>query len=180
MHETQVRSLVGKIPWRRAWQPSPVFLPGESHGWRSLAGTVHGVTGSQTWLRHSTTWHMVCLLCSWHSHRVVAFFSNMDSKSDHYLRIIAFVCRGRGPFLPSSRCPARDSAAQLPIQSCVTRWLHFLQWNVSGWSMYSFHSASQTGNHLTWTPSFPTSHRKLHGACTCHNCASQWSDNYCN
>ena len=29
---------VGKIPWRRAWQPTPVFLPGESHGHRSLAG----------------------------------------------------------------------------------------------------------------------------------------------
>ena len=29
---------VGKIPWRRAWQPTPVFLPVESHGQRSLAG----------------------------------------------------------------------------------------------------------------------------------------------
>ena len=29
---------VGKIPWRRAWQPLPVFLPGESHGQRSLMG----------------------------------------------------------------------------------------------------------------------------------------------
>ena len=29
---------VGKIPWRRARQPTPVFLPGESHGQRSLAG----------------------------------------------------------------------------------------------------------------------------------------------
>ena len=29
---------VGKIPWRRAWQPTPVFLPGESHGQRSLTG----------------------------------------------------------------------------------------------------------------------------------------------
>ena len=29
---------VGKIPWRRAWQPSLVFLPGESHGYRSLVG----------------------------------------------------------------------------------------------------------------------------------------------
>ena len=29
---------VGKIPWRREWQPTPVFLPGESHGQRSLAG----------------------------------------------------------------------------------------------------------------------------------------------
>ena len=30
---------VGKIPWRRAWQPTPVCLPGESHGQRSLAGS---------------------------------------------------------------------------------------------------------------------------------------------
>ena len=29
---------VGKIPWRRKWQPTPVFLPGESHGQRSLMG----------------------------------------------------------------------------------------------------------------------------------------------
>ena len=29
---------VGKIPWRRKWQPTPVFLPGESHGQKSLAG----------------------------------------------------------------------------------------------------------------------------------------------
>ena len=29
---------VRKIPWRRAWHPTPVFLPGESHGQRSLAG----------------------------------------------------------------------------------------------------------------------------------------------
>ena len=33
MPETQVR----KIPWRRKWQPTPVFLPGEFHGQRSLA-----------------------------------------------------------------------------------------------------------------------------------------------
>ena len=31
-------SQVGRIPWRRVWQPTPVFLPGESHGQRSLAG----------------------------------------------------------------------------------------------------------------------------------------------
>ena len=29
---------VGKILWRRAWQPTPVFLPEESHGQRSLVG----------------------------------------------------------------------------------------------------------------------------------------------
>ena len=29
---------VRKIPWRRKWQPTPDFLPGKSHGQRSLAG----------------------------------------------------------------------------------------------------------------------------------------------
>ena len=29
---------VGEIPWRRKWQPSPVFWPGEPHGQRSLVG----------------------------------------------------------------------------------------------------------------------------------------------
>ena len=31
---------VGKIPWRRKWQPSPVLLPGKSHGQRSLEGCI--------------------------------------------------------------------------------------------------------------------------------------------
>ena len=29
---------VGKMPWRRKWQPTPIFLPGEFHGQRSLTG----------------------------------------------------------------------------------------------------------------------------------------------
>jgi len=42
-HACQCRRLgfdpwVGKIPWRREWQPTPVVLPGESHGQRSLVG----------------------------------------------------------------------------------------------------------------------------------------------
>ena len=31
---------VRKIPWRKAWQPTPVFLPGESHKQRSLVGYI--------------------------------------------------------------------------------------------------------------------------------------------
>ena len=40
---------VGKIPWRRAWQPTPVLVPGESP-WTEEPGraAVHGVTESQT------------------------------------------------------------------------------------------------------------------------------------
>ena len=42
---------VGKIPWRREWHPTPVLLPGEFHGQRSLAGYSHGVTKSRTQLK---------------------------------------------------------------------------------------------------------------------------------
>ena len=38
MQETLVQFLGQKIPWRREWLPTPVFLPGGFHGQRSLAG----------------------------------------------------------------------------------------------------------------------------------------------
>ena len=39
MREMHVRFPVsGRFPWRRKWQPTPVFLPGKSHGQKSLAG----------------------------------------------------------------------------------------------------------------------------------------------
>ena len=34
--ETRFNPWVGKMPWRREWQPTPVFLPGEFHGQKSL------------------------------------------------------------------------------------------------------------------------------------------------
>ena len=38
VQEAWVQSLGQEDPWRREWEPTPVFLPGESHGQRSLAG----------------------------------------------------------------------------------------------------------------------------------------------
>ena len=45
---------VGKIPWRRAWQPTPVFLPGASYGRQSLTGSLHRVAELST---TEATWH---------------------------------------------------------------------------------------------------------------------------
>ena len=43
---------IGKIPWRWAWQPTPVFLPGEYHGQKSLVRQKsHKVAKDQTWLK---------------------------------------------------------------------------------------------------------------------------------
>ena len=38
MREARVQSMGGEDPWRRKWQPTPEFLPGESYGQRSLVG----------------------------------------------------------------------------------------------------------------------------------------------
>ena len=44
-------SLFTLIHWRRKWQPTPVFLPGESQGRGSLWAAVYGVTQCRTWLK---------------------------------------------------------------------------------------------------------------------------------
>ena len=51
-------SLFTFMHWRRKWQPTPVFLPGESQGRGCLVAAVYGVTRSQTrlkWLSSSSS-----------------------------------------------------------------------------------------------------------------------------
>ena len=50
---------VGKIPWRRAWQPTPVFVPGESKERRWLAG--YSPWGHKESDTTEATWHWYCL-----------------------------------------------------------------------------------------------------------------------
>ena len=49
---------VGKIPWRRKWQATPVFLPGESHGQRSLEGWSPWGGKESDRTEHARTWHL--------------------------------------------------------------------------------------------------------------------------
>ena len=70
---------VSKIPWSRTWQPTPVFLPGKSHGW-----TVHGITKSQTWLSNwahtqSSSYGFFYVKC------VFSFLSNIQSLPKGFL-----------------------------------------------------------------------------------------------
>ena len=46
----QCRRHLGKIPWSRNWHPTPVFLPGESHGQRNLEASVWRASESRTGL----------------------------------------------------------------------------------------------------------------------------------
>ena len=41
----------GRFPWRRAWHPTPVFLPRQFYGRAAWWATVHRVTKSQSWLK---------------------------------------------------------------------------------------------------------------------------------
>ena len=51
---------VGKSPWRRAWQPTPVFFPEESHGQRRLAATVRSVCVLNHVRLFATPWTVAC------------------------------------------------------------------------------------------------------------------------
>ena len=58
---------VGKIPWKRKWQSTPVFLPGASHGQRSLVGCspwgyeeLDTTKVRQTCSRHSVIYNFFC------------------------------------------------------------------------------------------------------------------------
>ena len=62
VQEMRVWTLRGEDPWRRARQPTPVFLPRESHGQRRLGATVHGLTKRRAWLSDRT--HTQVLLTS--------------------------------------------------------------------------------------------------------------------
>ena len=64
MQETRVQSLGQEIPCRRKWQPTLVFLPGEFHGQRSLAVTIHGVTKRWTheWAPSTSSSRIRCFL----------------------------------------------------------------------------------------------------------------------
>ena len=61
-------SWVGKIPWRREWQPSPVFLPGEIHGQRNLVDYspwgCKSPTGFSDYTTTTTTVFCWCCLAS--------------------------------------------------------------------------------------------------------------------
>ena len=54
--------LVGKISWRRKWQPTPVFLPGKSHGLRGLVGcSPWGCKELDTLSDFTFTFHFSCI-----------------------------------------------------------------------------------------------------------------------
>ena len=82
----------GRFHWRWKWQPTPVFLPGKSHGQRSLVGyrgpwwaTVYGVTKSQTWLSTWAHTHILTRVTAcWRSKSVDIGIEAQSEKAIHF------------------------------------------------------------------------------------------------
>ena len=80
MQKPSFNPWAGEIPWRRKWQPIPVFLPGELHGQRNLAGyNPWGHKESDT-----TEWFSVSL-----SHRLTLVVKNLPANPRHEARVRA-------------------------------------------------------------------------------------------
>ena len=86
MQQTQGDAMVsipgsGRFPWKRAWQSTPVPLPGESHGQRRRA-TVHGATQSRTQLKPLNVHRGTAMtkegksVCTWANPTISFFKSN--------------------------------------------------------------------------------------------------------
>ena len=118
---------VGKIPWRRKWQLTPVFLPGESHGQRSLAG--YSPWGQKEWdmtewlsKRHINGLDCLAIITSsvWFSSVTVVSNSLRPHEPQH----ARFPCPSPIPGAYSNSCPLSQWCYPT-ISSSV---IHFSSW----------------------------------------------------
>ena len=87
--------LFGKVPWRREWHPTPVFLPGESHGQRSLGGySSWGLkrVGHDCALMHSCPFSISLSHPEWSLEIGIAFSCHVSIASLVWIVSTAFLC----------------------------------------------------------------------------------------
>ena len=87
LQETWFSPWVRKIPWRRKWQPTPVFLPGQFHGQRSLVGYCPWDHKESD--RTKATQYITCM---WNLHMT----KHMKQKETHRHRKQTCGCQGGG------------------------------------------------------------------------------------
>ena len=124
-------SWVGKIPWRRKWQPTPVFLPGKFHAQRSLGATVHGLAKGQTWLKrlnmHTTCdlyfllWDALPFKLSYHPSKNVLFKIKVYQRKvtcyQKNLSVISKPGNRQGELFCFEQCIRLSSTFSLPVHS---------------------------------------------------------------
>ena len=113
MQETQVQSLGREDPWRRKWQPTPVFLPGEFHWQRSLVGYSlwgHKELGHD-WATNTNTTTSVCRECTFHMRDLFPTFREIKrERCPSFLFIFILACRISVPCQGSHPGHSSDSS----------------------------------------------------------------------
>ena len=109
---------VGEIPWKRAWKPTPVFLPGDSHGQRS--GRLQSVLSQRVKHDWSDWAHMHTLFSSVQFSRSVV----SNSLRPHELQHARPPCPSPTPGVHLNSCPSSwwchpaISSSVVPFSSC--------------------------------------------------------------
>ena len=96
-------SLFTCMHWRRKWQPTPVFLPGESQGWGAWWVAIYGVAQSQTWLKRLS----LCRRCGNYLFVLCILYDTMTGKYILLQKSIKIHCEGRRE---GGKAAARSSA----------------------------------------------------------------------
>ena len=89
MRKTWFDPWVGKIPWKRKWQPTLVLLPGKSHGWRSLVG--YSPWGHKEWDMTERPHFHFLFKYSGYSDSQVIFSSHLTITPLNYLYVCIFI-----------------------------------------------------------------------------------------
>ena len=90
MWKTWVWSWVGKIPWRKAWQPTPVFLPGESP-WTEVPGRLQSIwlqRAGRGWVTKHSIWSSNSTsgsITQWNENTELKRISRPPCSWQHYL-----------------------------------------------------------------------------------------------
>ena len=138
---------VRKVPWKRKWQPIPVFSPRKFHGHGAQWATIHSVTNSQTELSDWAYVHII-IIYQWFSFTkiweyVVLQALSSETYSSHwqlvwlkYTQVIYYIhsCSGsKYENLEPFYCRNGDSKTQLRLNGCIPRngriiyMCHFIQ-----------------------------------------------------
>ena len=130
MQETQFGPWVGKILWRREWQPIPVFLSGEFHGQRSLIGdSPWGCRVGYDWATKTFTF-----ICSYRSGFHLGFNNNNIFSTTNLRRYPIVPVQSSRSVMSDSLWPHESQHARPPClsptpgvysNSCPSsRWCH--------------------------------------------------------
>ena len=118
------------LPWRRQWHPTPVLLPGESHGWRSLVGYSpwgHKESDTTEWLHFhfDIIRKQIFLFPELEACEIlheVTTFGSRDERSKSLHRFCRFSYASYASPLSSSECSSTLDLLTISCYALLTPW----------------------------------------------------------